>query len=138
MRSRNPSAQLEGLELGEPVTEAEADRQRAALDGVLKHLAKTVGVHAELITRIAIDCERQPEPSAEKRRYPPALLVYADAGRRVATVTIGERSGNYLVELARMAAPVADIPRDWIAVVPAHLPDQAALVIAQHAGCTGE
>ncbi|MEZ7127032.1 hypothetical protein ACBR40_17015 [Nonomuraea sp. AD125B] len=138
MHSRNPSAQLEGLELGEPVTEAEADRQRAALDGVLKHLAKTVDLHAELITRIAIDCERQPESSAEKRRYPPALLVYADAGRRVATVSIGERSGSYLVELARMAAPAADIPRDWIAVVPAYLPDQAALVIAQHAGCTGE
>ncbi|MEV5557326.1 hypothetical protein AB0L44_27045 [Nonomuraea wenchangensis] len=105
-------------------------------------------MHAELITRIALDCERRPEPSAEKRRYPPALLVYADAGRRVATVTIGERSGSYLVELARIAnraatdvffaTPATGMHRDWIAVVPAHLPDQAALVIAQHAGCTGE
>ncbi|MED7922722.1 hypothetical protein SMD20_00640 [Nonomuraea sp. LP-02] len=144
MRSRNISAQLEGLEPGKPVTKAEADRQRAALDRVLEPMTETVGVHAELITRIALDCERRPEPSAEKRRHPPTLLVYADAGRRVATVTIGERSGSYLIELARIAnraetdvffaAPAADMHRDWIAVVPAHLPDQAALVIAQHAG----
>ncbi|MEV0631167.1 hypothetical protein [Nonomuraea wenchangensis] len=100
MRSRNTSAQLEELELGKPVTEAEADRQRAALDRVLEHMLETVGVHAELITRIALDCERRPEPSAEK--------------------------------------PATDMHRDWIAVVPAHLPDQAAPVIAQHAGCTGE
>ncbi len=111
-------------------------------------MAETVGVQAELITRIALDCERRPESSAEKRRYPPALLVYAAAGRRVAAVTIGERSGSYLVELARVAnraatdvffaTPTIDMHRDWIGVVPAHLPDQAALVIAQHAGCNSE
>jgi hypothetical protein len=86
--------------LGDPLSEEKAAVQNAALDRVLEHLT-TAGVHAELIKRLAVECKIKPDPSAPTLWYPPELKIYADGGWLVATISIGPRSGSYMVELAQ-------------------------------------
>ncbi|MBT2229176.1 hypothetical protein [Nonomuraea sp. NEAU-A123] len=118
--------------LGEPIREAEAAAQNAALDQVLKHLT-VEGVNAQLVKRLVIECGAHPGPFIEKLRYPPQLVIYADAGWRVATVTIGVRSGAYMVELAR-GGPDNVLRADRVEVVSASEPGRVALLVAQNAG----
>ena len=118
--------------LGEPIREAEAAAQNAALDRVLERLT-VEGVNAQLIKRLVIECGAHPGPFIEKLRYPPQLVIYADAGWRVATVSIGARSGAYMVELAR-GGPDAELWADRVEVVPASEPGRVALLVAQNAG----
>ncbi|TMR23906.1 hypothetical protein ETD86_06130 [Nonomuraea turkmeniaca] len=118
--------------LGQPIPEEEAAAQNATLDRVLERLT-AASVNAQLIKRLAIQCATKPSPSAERLWYPPQLVIYADAGWKVATVTIGPRSGSYMVELARVGAD-NDPQADRVEVVPADLPVRVALLVAQSAG----
>ncbi|MCF6469686.1 hypothetical protein FAF44_14995 [Nonomuraea sp. MG754425] len=113
-----------------PITEETAAEQSAALDLVLTHLT-TTGIHAELIKRqVPTRCAIRLYASEESLWHPPELVIYADAGWRVATVSIGERSGSYLVALARVGA--GDEPRAArVEVVPAILPGRVALLVAR-------
>ncbi|MEQ4716101.1 hypothetical protein [Nonomuraea sp. B19D2] len=123
-----PTADL----LGEPIPEVQAAAQNAALDRVLEHLAAT-GVHAQLIKRLSVQCETKPVPFAEKLWHPPQLVIYADAGWRVATVSIGRLSGSYMVELARVGAE-NESRADRVEVVPVNMPSRVGLLVAENAG----
>ena len=125
------TASVEDL-LGEPIREAEAAAQNIALDRVLEHLT-VESVNAQLVKRLVIECGAHPGPFIEKLRYPPQLVIYADAGWRVATVTIGVRSGAYMVELAR-GGPDSELRADRVEVVAASEPGRVALLVAQNAG----
>jgi hypothetical protein len=118
--------------LGQPIPDEEAAAQNAALNRVLEHLAAE-GVNAQLIKRLAVECATKPGPSAETFWYPPQLILYADAGWKVATVTIGVRSGSYMVELM-CVGPGNGARADRIEVVPASQPGRVAMLIGQNAG----
>lgn len=131
MAVTHTTASAEDL-LGEPIREAEAAAQNVALDRVLEHLTAE-GVNAQLIKQLAVECGAEPGPPAERLRYPPHLVIYADAGWRLATVTVGARSGAYMVELAR-GGPDNALRADRVEVVPASQPGRVALLVAQNAG----
>lgn len=59
-----------------------------ALDRVLEQLTAG-GIHAQLIKRIADRCAIKLYSTGETLWHPPKLIIYADAGWRIATVTIG-------------------------------------------------
>jgi hypothetical protein len=89
------------------------------------------GVHAQLVRRLVILCATSSAPSVEALWYSPQLITYADTGRRVATVTIGPRSGSYLVELPRVGP--GNKPRaDRIEVVPAFSPERVASLVTRN------
>ncbi|MCF6474966.1 hypothetical protein FAF44_42335 [Nonomuraea sp. MG754425] len=116
-----------------PISEETAAEQNAALDLLLTHLTIT-GVHAELIKRqIPTRCAVKLYASGESLWHPPELVIYTDAGWRVATVSVGERSGSYMVALARVGLDNESYAAR-VEVVPAHLPGRAALLVAQSAG----
>ncbi|MEU4577254.1 hypothetical protein [Nonomuraea sp. NPDC023979] len=87
-----------GDSLCDPIPETVAAAQKAALDQVLGHLTAT-GINAQLIRRVAVQCATSPAPSAQSLWYPPQLVIYADKGRQIARISVGPRSGSYLVEL---------------------------------------
>jgi hypothetical protein len=118
--------------LGQPISEREAVAQSAALDRVLEQLTVT-GVNAQLIKRLAVRCATRPASSVEALWHPPQLLIFADAGWRVATVSIGVHSGSYMVELARLGAGNA-ARADRVEVVPIGMPGRVGLLVAQNVG----
>ncbi|MCP2352696.1 hypothetical protein [Nonomuraea roseoviolacea] len=62
------------------------------------------------------------------RGKPPHLVVYADGGWRVATISIGPRSGSYLVELAQWGED--NEPRlDKVEVIPGDCPERVASLL---------
>jgi hypothetical protein len=63
----------------------------------------------------------------------PALVMFGDAGRRVATVAVGPRSGMYLVDLARVG-PDNERMRDLRALVPPAMAHRAVRMVAQACG----
>lgn len=116
--------------LGNPVSESVANDQKAALDLVLPYL-EGLGVNAQLVKRLLVHYRTEPAPSVERICHPPQLVVYANAGWKIATVTIGGRSGSYMVELARVGKhnqPLADRMR----IVPGDEPEGVALEIGLH------
>ncbi|MBT2229788.1 hypothetical protein [Nonomuraea sp. NEAU-A123] len=113
--------------LGQPISEEKAVAQNAALDRVLKHLT-AAGVHAELIKRLVVECEINPDPSAATFWHPPELKIYADEGWRVATISIGPRSGSYMVELAQWGEDNEPRP-DKIEVISGSRPEWVATLI---------
>jgi hypothetical protein len=70
------------------VSEAEA-----ALDRLREHLVAE-GIRATLIHRAA----DEPEPGADPA---PQLVIYREAGGRVASVAFGRRSGTYIVDVVK-------------------------------------
>ncbi|MFI7135117.1 hypothetical protein ACIBQ1_56310 [Nonomuraea sp. NPDC050153] len=118
--------------LCQPISEEETAVQNAALDRVLEHLT-TAGIHAQLIKRIADRCAIKLYSTGESLWHPPQLVIYADAGWKIATVTIGPRSGSYMVELARVG-PGNEPRADRVEVVPAGMPHRVGLLVAQNAG----
>ncbi|GAA3199426.1 hypothetical protein GCM10010486_81570 [Nonomuraea roseoviolacea subsp. carminata] len=118
--------------LCQPIPEEEAAVQNAALDRVLEHLT-AVGIHAKLIKRIADRCAIKLYSTGETLWHPPKLIIYVNAGWRIATVTIGPRSGSYAVELARVG-PDNETRHDRIEMVPSDHPDRVGLLVAQNAG----
>ncbi|MFC4012599.1 hypothetical protein ACFOY2_35580 [Nonomuraea purpurea] len=118
--------------LCQPISKEEAAAQSAALDRVLEHLT-TAGIHAELIKRRTDQCALKLYSNGETLWHPPELIVYADAGRRIATVTIGPRSGSYAVELAGVG-PGNQPLADRVEFVPAAKPQHVGLLVAQNTG----
>ncbi|WP_157547877.1 hypothetical protein [Nonomuraea candida] len=122
-----------GVLLCRPVTELKAMEQNEALDRVLAHLTAT-GVHAQLIKQqVPTRCAVLLHASGERLWHPPELTIYADGGWTVAVVTIGERSGSYLVELPRVG-PGNKPCGKRIEVVPADRPHRVAVLVADNAG----
>jgi hypothetical protein len=102
------------------VSEAEA-----ALDRLHMHLVAE-GISPTLIRRVADG----PGPSAETA---PQLVIYGEAGWRVATISVGPRSGMYLVDTARVG-PDNERMRDLRALVPPAMPHRAVRLVAQACG----
>ncbi|MEV0621665.1 hypothetical protein AB0I81_50620 [Nonomuraea sp. NPDC050404] len=121
-----------GVLLCDPVTLATARQQADALDQVVPHL-KAKGVHELLIMR------SDPQPCAilvygtnEDLWHQPEMTIQADGGWLVATVTVGERSGSFLVELPRVG-PDNEPIGTRTELVPSTLPSRVALLVAEHA-----
>ncbi|MEU6777964.1 hypothetical protein ABZ912_02090 [Nonomuraea angiospora] len=107
---------------GEPIPEEKAAAQNAALDRVLAHLTA-----AGVVGRAS-----KPNQSVVTFWYPPQLTIDADAGRRLATVSISHRSGSRMIESARVGAD--DQPQaDRVEVVPAGMPNRVGPLVAQEA-----
>ncbi|MFG6199089.1 hypothetical protein [Nonomuraea sp. JJY05] len=123
-----------GILLCQPITGEEAATHHAALDRVLGHL-KAAGINAQLIQRRADRCAITIAVTREPLWHPPELIIYANAGWRIATVTIGPRSGSYAVELARVEADNVPLA-DRIELVPASQPQRVGLLVAQNAGAS--
>ncbi|TMR98884.1 hypothetical protein [Nonomuraea basaltis] len=121
-----------GILLRQPITGEEAATHHAALDQVLGHL-KAAGINAQLIQRRADRCAITIAVTREPLWHPPELIIYANAGWRIATVTIGACSGSYMVELARVGTD-DELRRDRIEVVPPTMPSRVARLVAQNAG----
>ncbi|MEV4018488.1 hypothetical protein AB0J35_49150 [Nonomuraea angiospora] len=120
-----------GVLLCQAVTRETADAQNAALDRVLEHLT-VAGINAQLIKRRADRCPITLCATGENLWHPPELIIYANAGWEIATVSVGERSGSYMVELSRVG-PDNEPQADRIHVLPADLPKRVALLVARHA-----
>jgi hypothetical protein len=107
--------------------------QKLALDRVLENLT-TAGVNAQLIKRPAVERGTTADRPAGTLWHPPQLVVYANEGRRIATVSVGIRSGSYMVELAR-TGPDNELRADRVEVVAASMPERVAWLVGQNAGC---
>jgi hypothetical protein len=82
-----------GLTAGEVTAEA-ADEQARLLARLAAVLTRRQ-IGSLLVRRVAVNTE-----SGRRRWNAPELLVPGPEGRRVATVTIGPRSGSYLIAVA--------------------------------------
>ncbi|NRQ30520.1 hypothetical protein HII36_01495 [Nonomuraea sp. NN258] len=116
--------------LGDPIPQDAAQVQRDLLDTLLLIL-DVEGVNAQLISRVWVEAKSGASSSVERRWHPPQLIIYADGGWRVATVSIGPRSGCYAVELAQIG-PGNQPLADRIEVVPVNKPSRVARLIAQN------
>jgi hypothetical protein len=116
-----------------PVTEEEATEQNEALDRILAHLT-TRGINAQLVKRqLPAQCAIKLYATGEDLWHPPELIIYADGGWKIAVISIGERSGSYLVELPRVG-PNNQPCGKGIEAVPVNRPDRVASLVAQNAG----
>ncbi|MGA5758214.1 hypothetical protein [Nonomuraea bangladeshensis] len=116
-----------------PITEKEATGQNDALDRVLAHLT-TRGINAQLIKRrLPAQCAIKLYGTGEDLWHPPELIVYADGGWKIAIISIGERSGSYLVELPTVGTDNQPGTKR-IEVVPATMPSRVAILVADNAG----
>jgi hypothetical protein len=122
-----------GVLLCRPITELKAMEQNERLDRVLAHLT-TAGVHAQLIKRQASTrCTVMLYASGERLWHPPELTIYADAGWTLAVVTVGERSGSYMVELPTIDADNRPSGKR-VEIVAATQPARVAKLVAEHSG----
>jgi hypothetical protein len=82
------------------ITEAAAEKYDRALAAVQKLLlvrdVRSFVVHT-IDLKLSVD--GRPAPLGEVRRHSPELIVHDDAGWMVATVSMGPRSGSYLVSI---------------------------------------
>jgi hypothetical protein len=93
----------------------------AALDRLRKHLVAE-GISPKLIHRVADG----PEPGADPT---PQLVIYREAGNRAATITVGRRSGTYIVDVVK---PCHGGERR--ALISPAMPHRAARLVAQACG----
>ncbi|MEV6859811.1 hypothetical protein AB0M44_02205 [Streptosporangium subroseum] len=92
-------ARTEGHE-DEEVTDATAAKHDAAL-AVVQRLLSVRGVRSCLVHTISLELfgDGRPYPLGRRRQLAPELAVVGSPGRRDATVSVGPRSGCYLVSL---------------------------------------
>ncbi len=64
---------------------------------------------------------------------PPRLMIYADGGWRVATISVAVRSGAYRVELARIGPHNEELP-DRVEIVPERRPARVATLVSATMG----
>lgn len=121
-----------GVLLCQAITQKAAAAQNEALDQVLKHLT-IAGINARLIKRRADRCSITLYSTGENLWHPPEMTIYADAGWKVATISIGERSGSYLVE-PPVVGPDDRPSGKRIEVVLAAMPDRVACLVQDDAG----
>ncbi|WP_433365363.1 hypothetical protein [Streptosporangium sp. CA-115845] len=121
MAGETAGARLPAAHVSKTVVEERSDTTAERHDGrlaVVQQLLKAHGVHSYAVHTISLKLsgdDGQPIPLGEPKLYAPELVVHGDAGR-VVTVTMGARSGCYLVSLpgstpqtVREARQVADL-----------------------------
>ncbi|MFJ2031560.1 hypothetical protein [Streptosporangium sp. NPDC087985] len=82
------------------ISDATAEKHDGALAAV-QRLLKVRGVRSYVVHTIALKLPGDGRPFllGERKRYAPELVVRSDAGGVAATVTMGPRSGCYLVSI---------------------------------------
>ncbi|MDF2707734.1 MAG: hypothetical protein K0R62_3386 [Nonomuraea muscovyensis] len=98
-----------------------------ALNKVI-HLLEGSGINAQLIKRVPGEVNTASDQFSSSR-----LMVYADGGWRVATISVAARSGAYRVEPARTGRDNEELP-DRVEMVPVHRPAWVALLVAANEG----
>jgi hypothetical protein len=90
----------------EEVTDATAAKHDKAL-AVVQRLLSVQGVRSCLVHTISLKLvgDGRPYPLGQRRRLAPELVVTGSQGRRDATVSVGPRSGCYLVSLRNGPGP---------------------------------
>ncbi|MFF3444583.1 hypothetical protein [Streptosporangium sp. NPDC002721] len=91
------------------VSEATVERHDRRL-AVVQRLLMVHGVHSYTVHTVSLRLsgeDGRPIPLGRPKVYAPELVVRGDSGR-VATVTVGERSGCYLVSLPGRSDPQAE------------------------------
>ncbi|WP_157549641.1 hypothetical protein [Nonomuraea candida] len=116
----------------DPVKREAAEEQADTLRRVIPHL-QTRGVREQLIMGPGLGrCAITVYGTNEDLWHQPEMTIHADAGWLVATVTIGERSGSYLVELARVG-PGNEPAGTRTELVPSSRPYVVASLVVAHA-----
>ncbi|MFI7439694.1 hypothetical protein [Nonomuraea indica] len=99
-----------------------------ALNKVIPLLGRS-GINAQLIKRVPGEVNAAASgPIASSR-----LMVHADGGWRVATISVAARSGAYRVEPARTGRDSEELP-DRVEMAPVHRPARVALLVAANEG----
>lgn len=82
------------------VTDATAEEHDGSL-GVVRRLLRERGVNAKPVHKISLKLaeDGRPLPLGRCARHAPELVVHGNAGAIIGTVTVGLRSGCYLVSL---------------------------------------
>jgi hypothetical protein len=101
---------------------------RDGLDLLHRQLV-AVGVPPTLIQRVTAN----PEPTADVTAPSPQLVIYGESGWRVATISVGPRSGMYLVDTAQVGSDNGRMP-DLRALVPPAMAHRAVRLVAQAYG----
>lgn len=122
----------------EVVDEATAERHNRAL-AVVQRLLIERGIRARRHQTInlwlyasrsdALPRPERPTPRSWMNRYPPELAVIGPGGRREATVTVGPRSGCYLVSLRDRSDPQtvrSEHPEQVVELLLAARPEEGA------------
>ncbi|MEU1393163.1 MULTISPECIES: hypothetical protein [unclassified Nonomuraea] len=112
-----------------PINDRTAGRHIVALHE-LRRLLRTRGIRTLAIDdRYRLTLKAAGRGSASRlERHPPELVVYAEQGRRAATVRMAPRSGEYVVEVRVGGLPLPDRPLPRLAA----LPQEAAELILEH------
>ncbi|WP_084957240.1 hypothetical protein [Thermoactinospora rubra] len=95
----------------EPLSDRVAGQAEATLD-VVRELLRARGFLTCRVSRIGLCLDGRRGTFGVVRRKAPELLVYAPHGAKVAEVTVGARSGAYLVSVAGNAANAHPVPAD--------------------------
>ncbi|MEV0354372.1 hypothetical protein AB0H88_52265 [Nonomuraea sp. NPDC050680] len=112
----------------DPVLRQIAEQHAAALERV-QELLTARGIHARCVERFDITARMGgEEPLVQTRRHPPQLLVFADGGRRMATISVAPSSGAYVVELAQWGEDNEPRP-DKATAIPENQPERVAALI---------
>ncbi|MEV6863777.1 hypothetical protein AB0M44_22560 [Streptosporangium subroseum] len=100
MTSAQTAAQLDLDHLADPVTDATAEKRDQTL-AVVQRLLTARGVRSYVVHTVELTLfgDGKPYPPVQRDRNAPELTVHSAAGRVVATVIMGPRSGYYLVSL---------------------------------------
>ncbi|MEV6868374.1 hypothetical protein AB0M44_46270 [Streptosporangium subroseum] len=113
--------------LAEECNDATAEKHDRALAAVHR-LLKVRGVRPYIVHlhRLSLFGDGRPLPPGQHQRYTPELVVHSDAGWVIAVVTMGSRSGCYMVSIPRGPG---------IETVPSERPERVAdLVLAAQPG----
>ncbi|GAA0915657.1 hypothetical protein [Nonomuraea longicatena] len=109
-------------------TPDQASEAGAALERLHQHLV------AEWISpKLIQQTTGESQPTAETAFQSPTLVVYRDAGWRVATVGVGRRSGMCIVDLAQVG-PYNEPKPDLRALVPPAMPHRVVRLVAHACG----
>lgn len=102
----------EGRESDE-VTDATAEKHDRAL-ALVRQLLRARGVRAKPVHTVVLRLSDNGRPLsiAERRLHAPELVAYDDGGGMVATVTVGRRSGCYLICLPPAGTAIRTVKPD--------------------------
>ncbi|MER5644102.1 recombinase family protein [Streptosporangium sp. NPDC002524] len=113
------------------ISDATAEGHDKAL-AVVQRLLKTKEIHAYTVHTIALKLGQDgtPWPLGQRTRRPPELVAHSREGWEVATVTVGLRSGFFVVSLPSVGVTAqlvnADQPHAVVDLILAALPKEAA------------
>ncbi|WP_440100002.1 hypothetical protein [Streptosporangium sp. H16] len=99
---------------------------------VVQQLLKVKDVHTHAVHAIALksDEDDKPWPPTQRTRRAPELVAHSRQGWEVATVTVGPRSGCYVVSLPAVGVTAqlvnANQPQAVVDLILAALPKEAA------------